>query len=65
MQELKISKDIAKVLLEYIMMEDCLAKKNIRILCGKEINSYLEKINKYCEIKKLTQEQVLVNILKT
>lgn len=64
MKQLKISKGVARVLLEYIAMEDCRAKSNMEELCGKKINSYLEKIDKYCEKEGLPQEQVLVNILK-
>lgn len=64
MEELKISKRVAKLLLEYIAMEDCRAKRNIDALCGKKINSYLKKIDKYCEKEGLTREQVLVNIFE-
>lgn len=64
MEQLKISKEVAHVLLEYITMEDCRAKRNMEALCGKKINSYLEKIDKYCETKGLTQEQFLINIIE-
>ena len=64
MKQLTISKEVARVLLEYIAMEDCLAKRNMEILCKQEINSYFEEIDKYCKIKSLTQEQFLINIIE-
>lgn len=64
MKQLKISKGVARVLLEYIAMEDCRAKSNMEALCGKKINSYLKKIDKYCEKQGLNQEQVLVKIIE-
>lgn len=64
MKDLKISKEVAHVLLEYIAMEDCRAKRNMEALCGKKINSYLAKIDKYFQKEGLTQEQFLVNIIE-
>lgn len=65
MEQLKLSKGVARVLLEYIAMEDCRAKRNMEALCGRKINSYLKKIDEYCKKEGLTQEQVLINIFET
>jgi hypothetical protein len=64
MENLKISKDIAKALLEYIAMEDCMAKKNMNAICGEEIKVYLKLINKECKKENLSQEQILTNIIE-
>ena len=60
----KPNKATAKALLEYIAMENCKAKENIEILCGKEIEQYLEWIESYCEENGSTQEQALNEIRK-
>lgn len=52
MKQLKLSREEAHFLLEYIKMEDCMAKRNIEMLCAKELN-------------KLSQEQVLIQIIES
>ncbi len=59
----KPKKATAKALLEYIAMEDCKAKENIEVLCGKEIEQYLKWIESYCEENGSTQEQALKEII--
>ena len=59
----KPSKATAKALLEYIAMEDCNAKENLEILCGKEIEQYLQWLESYCEKNGTTQEQALNKII--
>ena len=60
----KPDKLTALVLLEYIGMEEGKAKKNMEILCSKEINQYLKWIDNYCEENDCTQEDVLNKIIR-
>jgi len=59
----KPSKATAKALLEYIAMENCKAKENLEILCGKEIEQYFKWLESYCEENGTTQEQALKEII--
>lgn len=59
----KPNKATAKALLEYIAMEDCKAKENMEVLCGKEIEQYLKWIESYCEENGSAQEQALKEII--
>jgi len=59
----KPSKATAKALLEYIAMENCKAKDNLEILCGKEIEQYFKWLDSYCEENGTTQEQALNKII--
>jgi hypothetical protein len=65
MKKLKLSKEEAHALLEYIAMEDCMAKRNMETLCAKEIKKYLDWVDKKGKKHGLSQEQVLVQIIKS
>ncbi|MDD3012277.1 MAG: hypothetical protein PHC34_01065 [Candidatus Gastranaerophilales bacterium] len=50
-------------MLEYIVMEDCKAKENMKALCSKEIDQYFKWLDSYCKENGTTQEQALKEII--
>lgn len=65
MKKSKLSKEVAHFLLEYIEMEDCAAKRNIEILCSKELKIYFDWIDKYSKEYGLSQEQILFQMIES
>jgi hypothetical protein len=59
----KPDKTTAKALLEYIAMEECQAKKNMEVICSKEIQQYLKWIDEFCKEHHCTQEQALNQVI--
>lgn len=53
----------AKGLLEYLRMEEGRAKENMKEICGKEIELYLEWLRLYCEDNNCNEEQALQFII--
>jgi len=69
MEKLKIKTSkpdsiIAQALLEYIGMEDGREKENLKILCGNEIQQYLEWVDDYCKEYLCSQEDALNLIIE-
>lgn len=60
----KPDKLVAQALLEYLRMEKSKTKKNIEILCGKEIERYFKWIDNYSKENACSQEQALNTIMK-
>ena len=60
----KPDKITAKGLLEYIAMEDGNAKRNIDLLCGKEIQQYLKWLDEFCTGALCDREKALNDIIE-
>lgn len=59
-----LDKRVAAALLEYIAMEDCKTKQNMAAICGDKISEYLKLIDECAKEYKLTQEDVLNQIIE-
>ncbi|MDD3149355.1 MAG: hypothetical protein PHV68_00840 [Candidatus Gastranaerophilales bacterium] len=60
----KPNRGIAKLLLEYLELEDCLAKRNMEALYSREIAQYLKWVDNYCNANHCTKKQTLMKIIE-
>ena len=53
----------AKALIEYLNWEESKSKKNFEVICGEELEKWMDWLEKYSSAYKLSKEEILKQII--